>query len=41
MRSLAQPALVHEDYGSLLLEGFFLMSGQRTRFHRWIAGSSR
>ena len=34
MRSLAQPALVHEDYGSLLLEGFFLMSGQRTRFHR-------
>lgn len=41
MRSLAQTALVDKHYGSGLLEGFFFISGQRTRFHRWMAGSSR
>jgi len=41
VRSLAQTALVHEHYGSMLLARFFLMSGQRSRFQRWIAGSSR
>jgi hypothetical protein len=41
MRPLAQSAFVHKNYGSALLEGFFLMSSQRTRFHCNIAGSSR
>ena len=41
MRPLAQSAFVHKNYGSALLEGFFLISGQRTRFHCNIAGSSR
>lgn len=41
MRSLAQPAFVHKNYGSALLERFFFISGQRTRFHCRIAGSSR
>jgi|SRR5580658_2950829 hypothetical protein len=42
MRPLAQAAsFIHKNYGSALLEGFFLMSGQRTRFHCNIAGSSR
>jgi hypothetical protein len=41
MRPLAQSAFVHKNYRSALLEGFFLISGQRTRFHRNIAGSSR
>jgi len=39
--SLTQSALVHKNYGSALLERFFLISGQRTRFHCKIAGSSR
>lgn len=41
VRPLAQTALVHKHYGSMLLERFFFISGQRTRFHRWMAGSSR
>ena len=41
MRSFAQTALVHKYYDSTLLERFFFISGQRTRFQRWIAGSSR
>lgn len=41
MRSLAQTAFVHKNYGSALLERFFFISGQRTRFHCRIAGSSR
>ena len=41
VRSLAQTAFVHKHYGSMLLERFFFISGQRTRFQRWIAGSSR
>ena len=41
VRSLAQTALVHKHYGSALLERFFFSSGQRTCFHRWMAGSSR
>jgi len=41
VRPFAQAALVHKDYGALLLEGFFFISGQRTRFQRRIAGSSR
>lgn len=41
MGPLAQSAFVHKDYGSALLERFFFISGQRTRFHRRIAGSSR
>jgi len=38
---LTQAALVHKHYGAVLLEGFFFNSGQRTRFHPRIAGSSR
>jgi len=38
---LAQTALVHKHYRSALLERFFFISGHRTRFHRWMAGSSR
>lgn len=41
MRPLAQTALVYKDYGALLSEGFFFISGQRTLFQRRIAGSSR
>jgi hypothetical protein len=41
MGPLAQSAFVHKNYRSALLESFFLMSGQRTRFHCKIAGSSR
>jgi hypothetical protein len=41
MRPLTQSAFVHKDYGSALLARFFLISGQRTRFHCRIAGSSR
>ena len=41
MGPLAQSAFVHKNDRSALLEGFFFMSGQRTRFHRKIAGSSR
>jgi len=41
VRALAQAAFIHEHYGSALLAGFFFISGQRTRFHRRIAGSSR
>ena len=41
VRPLAQTALVHKYYGALLPQGFFLSSGQRTRFQRRIAGSSR
>lgn len=41
VRPLAQSAFVHKNYRPALLEGFFLMSGQRTRFHCNIAGSSR
>ena len=41
MGPLAQAAFVHKNYGSALLKRFFLISGQRTRFHRKIAGSSR
>ena len=41
MRPLAQSAFVHKNYGSALLERFFLISGQITRFHCKIAGSSR
>jgi hypothetical protein len=41
VRSLAQTTLVHKYYGALLPQGFFLSSGQRTRFQRRIAGSSR
>ena len=41
MRSFAQAALVHKDYGSALCERFSFISGQRTRFHRRMAPSSR
>ena len=41
MRPLAQAAFVHKYYRSALLERFFLISGQRIRFHCRIAGSSR
>jgi len=41
MRSLAQAAFVDKHYGPALLEGFFFISGQRTRFHCRMAGSSR
>src|ERR1051325_9814166 len=41
VRPLAQAALVHKHYRALLLLGFFFSSGQRTRFQRRIAGSSR
>jgi len=41
MGSLAQAAFVHKHYGPALLERFFFISGQRTRFHCRIAGSSR
>jgi hypothetical protein len=41
MWPLAQSAFVHKNYGSALLERFFFISGQRTRFHCRIAGSSR
>lgn len=39
--ALAQTAFVHKDYGALLAEGLFFNSGQRNRFQRRIAGSSR
>ena len=38
---LAQAAFVHKHHGPALLECFFFISGQRTRFHCRIAGSSR
>lgn len=41
VRSFAQAAFVHKHYGSALLERFFFISGQRTRFQPWIAASSR
>jgi len=41
VRTLAQTALVDKHYRTTLLERFFFISGQRTRFHRRIAGSSR
>ena len=41
MGAFAQAAFVDKDYCSLLLAGFFFISGQRTFFHRWMAGSSR
>lgn len=41
MGPFAQSALVHKDYGAPLLEGFFFISGQRTRFHFRMAASSR
>ena len=41
VRSLAQTAFVHKHYRSPLLARFFLISGQRRRFHRWMAGSLR
>ena len=41
MGALAQSAFVHKHYGAALLERFFFISGQRTRFHCRIAGSSR
>jgi len=41
MRPLAQPALVDEDDGTPLAEGFFLIRGQRTRFQYRMASSSR
>ena len=41
IRPLAQPAFVHEHYGSTLVSGFFLISGQRFFFHCRIASSSR
>lgn len=41
VRSFAQTAFVHKHYGSALLERFFFISGQRTRFQRWMAASSR
>lgn len=41
MRPLAQSAFVHKNYRAAVLKGFFLISGQRTRFHCKIAGSSR
>jgi len=41
MWPLAQSAFVHKNYGSMLLKRFFLISGQRIRFHCRIAGSSR
>ena len=41
MRPLAQSAFVHKHYGAALQERFFFISGQRTRFHCRIAGSSR
>jgi len=41
VRSLAQAAFVHKHYGSPLLERFFFISGQRRRFQRRMAVSSR
>src|SRR5215472_925740 len=41
MGTFAQAALVHKHYGATLLEGFFFISGQRTRFQRRMAVSSR
>ena len=41
VRALAQTAFVHKHYGALFAEGLFFNSGQRTRFQRRIAGSSR
>ena len=41
VRPLTQTTFVHKDYGSTLPERFFLISGQRLRFQRWIAGSLR
>ena len=41
MWPLAQSAFVHKNYGSALLERFFLISGQRTRFHCSMAASFR
>jgi len=41
VRSLAQSALVDEDYGTAFLAGFFLISGQRLCFQCRIFGSSR
>src|SRR6516162_3526147 len=40
-RSLAQSRLVDEDYDSALFSGVFFSAGQRTRFQRRIAPSSR
>jgi hypothetical protein len=41
MRLLAQSAFVDKDDCSPLLPGFFFISGHRTCFQRWMAGSSR
>src|SRR5258708_6491359 len=41
MRSLAQSAFVDEDDDEPLFLGFFLISGQRLRFHCAMARSSR
>ena len=41
MRPLAQPAFVDEDDDAALFLGFFLISGQRLRFHLSIKASSR
>jgi hypothetical protein len=41
VRAFAQTALVHKDYGALLAQGLFFNSGQRTRFQRRMADSSR
>jgi len=41
MRPLAQSAFIHKDEGAALLECFFLIFGQISRFHCKMAGSSR
>jgi hypothetical protein len=41
MRPLAQPAFIDEDNGLALFLAFLLSSGQRSRFHRWMAASLR
>src|SRR5947209_7687069 len=41
MRSLTQSAFVDEDDGAPFFSGFFLISGQRFRFHSAMATSSR
>jgi len=41
VRAFAQTALVHKNYGALLVQGLFFNSGQRTLFQRRMAGSSR
>jgi len=41
VRPLAQSAFVDEDDGAAFRLGFFLMAGQRSLFHCWMAASSR